>query len=58
MRIKSVFCAECVCGRCFETEEREYTCPVCKRVIVLQWGIGDGTAAEEHPSTESAEVAA
>ncbi len=58
MRTKSVFCAECVCGRHFETEEREYTCSFCKRVIVLEWGSGDGTGPEEHRATESAEVAA
>lgn len=48
MRTTSVFCAECICGRHFESEQREFTCPNCKRVIVLAWG----TAPEGRSETE------
>ena len=41
MRMDSVFCAECICGFHFETPAREFTCPKCDRVIVLEWGVAD-----------------
>lgn len=34
----SVFTAECICGRTFETPSREYICPACNRHIRLEWG--------------------
>lgn len=34
----SVFVAECLCGRSFETPSREYVCPGCDRHMVLEWG--------------------
>jgi hypothetical protein len=34
----SVFIADCLCGRHFESPTREYVCPVCQRHIVLEWG--------------------
>jgi hypothetical protein len=58
MRTTSVFCAECVCGFRFETPEREFTCPTCKRLIVLKWGLTDDDAqletADEKPGAEVA----
>jgi Zn finger protein HypA/HybF involved in hydrogenase expression len=48
MRTSSIFCAQCVCGLYFETSEREFICPKCKRLIVLEWDIADGDA---HPAT-------
>ncbi len=48
MRTTSVFCAECLCGRYFESEHREYTCPKCKQIILLAWG----TTEEPHSETE------
>jgi transposase len=57
MRTTSVFCAECLCGRHFESEQREYKCPNCKRVIVLAWGIKASADDEEHErETEPQEV--
>ena len=35
MRLRSLYCAECLFGRYFETELTEYTCPNCQRIIVL-----------------------
>ena len=34
----SVFIADCLCGRRFETPTREYVCPDCQRHIELEWG--------------------
>ena len=47
MRTTSVFCAECICGLHFETPAREFTCPNCKRLIVLQWGVADDNLQRE-----------
>jgi DNA-directed RNA polymerase subunit RPC12/RpoP len=58
MRTTSVFCAECLCGRHFESERREYTCPNCKRVIVLAWGIEPSTDEEREREPEHREAAA
>lgn len=38
MQEQSVFIAECLCGRQFDTPLREYICPACNRYIVLDWG--------------------
>lgn len=38
MREVSVFAAECLCGRKFETPSREYVCPPCHWHIRLEWG--------------------
>jgi DNA-directed RNA polymerase subunit RPC12/RpoP len=58
MRTTSVFCAECLCGRYFESEHREYTCPNCKRIIILAWGTTDETHSEREQNSEPAEAAA
>lgn len=50
MKTTSVFCAVCVCGFWFETPNREFTCPHCERLIVLQWGVSND-------DTEPTEVA-
>jgi len=50
MRTTSVFCAECICGLYFETPKREFTCPKCNRLIVLQWGVFD-----DHTQVETSE---
>jgi hypothetical protein len=34
---RSVYVADCLCGRHFETPSREYVCPNCHRLIVLEW---------------------
>lgn len=49
----SVFVADILCGRHFETASREYVCPVCHRHIVLNWR-GDEPALR----TMAAEVSA
>jgi DNA-directed RNA polymerase subunit RPC12/RpoP len=46
MRLTSLYCAECLCGRYFETELTEYTCPNCQRIIVL--------GRKEEPTNEPA----
>lgn len=59
MRTSSVFCAECICGLHFETPKREFTCPKCKRLIVLEWGaFDDHTQPETSEENAKAEVAA
>ena len=46
MREDSVFVAECLCGRTFETSSREHVCEFCKRQIVLEWGRDDNPERE------------
>lgn len=46
MRLTSLYCAECLCGRYFETELTEYTCPNCRRILVL--------GRKEEPTNEPA----
>lgn len=59
MRTTSVFCAQCICGLDFETPEREFICPKCNRLIVLEWGATDEKARTETPDkTSEAEAAA
>jgi hypothetical protein len=53
MQEDSIFVADCLCGRHFETASREYVCPVCHRHIRLDWG-GDESAR----ATMTAEVSA
>ena len=38
MRVTSVFCFECLCGRHIETEARTLECPSCRRQLVIEWG--------------------
>jgi len=38
VRLKSVFCFDCLCGRHIETETRTLTCPSCHRELVVEWG--------------------
>jgi hypothetical protein len=42
MRANSLYSADCICGRHFETELRKYICPACRRQIVLHWGYDSG----------------
>ena len=35
----SIYCADCLCGRHFETSSGEWVCPDCHRHIVLDWGM-------------------
>lgn len=52
----SVFVAECLCGRSFETPSREYICPACNRHIRLDWGRDpeDAPEAEDESGMRSA----
>jgi len=34
---RSIYCADCLCGRHFETPSREWVCPECNRHLVLDW---------------------
>jgi hypothetical protein len=34
---RSIYCADCLCGRHFETSSGEWVCPDCHRHIVLDW---------------------
>jgi hypothetical protein len=36
----SVYCADCLCGRHFETSSCEWVCPDCARHILIDWGGG------------------
>jgi ParB family transcriptional regulator, chromosome partitioning protein len=38
MQEYSVFSADCLCGRHFETQSRDYVCAGCGREIFLEWG--------------------
>ena len=58
MRTASVFCAECICGKYFEAEQREFTCPNCKRVIVLAWGFAANVEDETKQDSDVPEAAA
>lgn len=46
MRLKSVFCFECLWGRCIETEARTLKCPSCERELVIEWGREDKSDSE------------
>ena len=52
MRINSVFCGVCLCGRYFETESPEYVCPACHRNIAIEWEY-DAQPNVESSDTES-----
>jgi hypothetical protein len=59
MRINSVFCSVCLCGRYFETESPEYVCPACHRHIAIEWGYdaepnAESSATESTPDKEGA----
>ena len=53
MRINSVFCSVCLCGRYFETESPDYVCPACHRHIAIECGY-DAEPNAESSDTESA----
>lgn len=46
MRMHSVFCFRCICGRSIETPERAGNCPECNRLFVLDWGRSEELAQE------------
>jgi hypothetical protein len=54
----SLFVADCVCGRHFETTACEYVCPACHRQIVLEWpGKAESEPpVENQPSTPEADA--
>ena len=58
MQEPSVFVADCLCGRHFETISREYVCPVCHRHIRLDWrsdepGLPTMVAGRSAPETSA-----
>lgn len=58
MRLKSVFCFECLCGRHIETEARTLKCPSCGRELVIEWGRDEKTDSEGPESIEILNVQA
>lgn len=52
MRLKSVFCFECLCGRHIETEVRTLNCPSCGRELGIEWGREEKTDSEASESIE------
>ena len=50
---QSVYCAVCICGRRFESELREFVCPGCYRLIVLEWGREAQVLVENSDSTDT-----
>ena len=52
MRLKPVFCFECLCGRHIETEARTLRCPSCQRELVIEWGREEKTDSERPESIE------
>lgn len=58
MRMNSIYCIDCICGRHFEIESREFVCPACRRRIVIEWGHNADsdsgeTSAEKQPTSEA-----
>jgi predicted RNA-binding Zn-ribbon protein involved in translation (DUF1610 family) len=37
MRIASIYCLDCPCGRHIETREEKLKCPECGRLLVIEW---------------------
>ena len=58
MQQSSVFIAECLCGRVFETPTRDYICPACHRHIRLEWGRDPEIQTEPHAAEQSEKEAA
>jgi hypothetical protein len=58
MQEHSVFVADCLCGRPFESLTREYVCPACGRHIMLDWRHEPETGPEGVIEESSAEAAA
>lgn len=54
----SVFVAECLCGRTFETPSRDYVCPACNRHIHLEWGRDPDLKPEPDRAEQSAKETA
>lgn len=54
----SIYCADCLCGRHFETSSREWICPNCHLGIVIDWGHPDigvrNYPAQNHSTTTEA----
>jgi Zn finger protein HypA/HybF involved in hydrogenase expression len=50
----SIYCADCLCGRHFETVSREWICPECNRHIVIDWGNSEQTKTLNQPTNQSA----
>jgi hypothetical protein len=50
MQQYSVYSADCLCGRHFETKSRDYVCPACGRQIFLEWGMA---SPGDHSETET-----
>jgi hypothetical protein len=50
---KSIYCADCLCGRYFETTSREWICPSCHRHIVLDWGQREKEAQPQPSQNDS-----
>jgi hypothetical protein len=41
MRLKSVYCVECLCGHHIESETNTLTCPGCQRLVQIEWSAGE-----------------
>jgi hypothetical protein len=57
MRLTSVYCVECLCGRHVESETHILTCPGCQRLIVIEWPATD-EAEHQKPETIQTPTAA
>jgi len=56
MQQYSVYSAECLRGRHFETKLRDYVCQACGRQIFLEWGMESaGDHAQSKTPTDSEE---
>jgi hypothetical protein len=58
MRLKCVFCFECLCGRHIETEVCTLNCPSCGRELVIEWGREEKTDSAASESIEISNVRA
>ncbi len=45
---RSIYCADCLCGRHFETLSGEWVCPDCHRQIVLDWACSRELDPQSH----------
>lgn len=52
----SIYCAECLCGRHFETHSREWICPDCQRHIAIEWGLQQEVKAQSYGARDSSTV--
>jgi hypothetical protein len=58
--LKSLYCAECICGHYIESETNTLICPGCQRLVVIDWHnrerVDDRKREAHSPPANSAEI--